>query len=106
MTINTFFIIYKGAKGLGLDKTPLGVAFGVAFGIGGISAIITLPLVPKLKDYVSRKFQNDNEQTLELPSIGEEVKTNQVELNIKDKKELQRVIDLHNDAENPLRQLQ
>ena len=40
MTINTFFIIYKGAKGLGLDKTPLGIAFGVAFGIGGIESAI------------------------------------------------------------------
>ena len=36
ITINTFFIIYKGAKGLGLDKTPIGIAFGVAFGAGGI----------------------------------------------------------------------
>ena len=34
ITINTFFIIYKGAKGLGLHKTPLGVAFAVAFGAG------------------------------------------------------------------------
>ena len=50
MTINTFFIIYKGAKGLGLDKTPLGMAFGIAFGIGGLSAFITVPLVPRLKN--------------------------------------------------------
>ena len=56
LTINTFFIIYKGAKGLGLHKTPLDVAFGVAFGIGILSAIVTLPLVPKLKSYVSKKF--------------------------------------------------
>ena len=53
ITINTFFIIYKGAKGLGLHKTPLDVAFGVAFGAGGISAIITVPMVPKIKKYVS-----------------------------------------------------
>ena len=30
MTINTFFIIYKGAKGLGLHKTPVGVAVGLS----------------------------------------------------------------------------
>ena len=60
MTINTFFIIYKGAKGLGLDNTPLDVAFGVAFGIGGLSAIITLPLVPKLKSWVEQKFLNND----------------------------------------------
>ena len=56
LCINTFFIIYKGAKGLGLDKTPLDVAFGVAFGTGIISGLITIPIVPKLKSYVNQKF--------------------------------------------------
>ncbi len=101
MTINTFFIIYKGAKGLGLDKTPLDIAFAIAFGIGGISAIITLPLVPKLKDYVRSKDNNisSSNPNIEMPTINEEIKTNQAELNISDEKELERVIALHNDAE-------
>ena len=98
MTINTFFIIYKGAKGLGLDKTPLDVAFGYAFGIGGLSALITLPLVPKLKKYVSKKLRT-NRSNLELPNLEESIKTNQVELNIADEKELERVVALHNNAE-------
>ena len=46
VTLNTFYIVYKGAKGLGLHKTPLGVAFAVAFGIGGASALITLGFTP------------------------------------------------------------
>ena len=83
MTINTFFIIYKGAKGLGLDKTPLDIAFGVAFGIGGISALITIPLVPRLKKYVNKKFINSN--NIELTPVGEQIKTNSIELNITDK---------------------
>ena len=99
MTINTFFIIYKGAKGLGLDKTPLGMAFGIAFGIGGSSAFITVPLVPRLKKYVSKKITDNTDSTVELPSVGEEIKTNQVELNIADDKELDRVVALHNNAE-------
>ena len=98
MTINTFFIIYKGAKGLGLDKTPLGMAFGVAFGIGGLSAFITLPLVPRLKKYVTKKLRTQR-SNLELPNVEESIKTNQVELNIADNKELNRVVALHNDAE-------
>ena len=98
MTINTFFIIYKGAKGLGLNKTPLDVAFGVAFGIGGISALITLPLVPRLKKYVSKKIRTQR-SNLELTNIEESIKTNQVELNIANEKELERVVALHNDAE-------
>ena len=58
ITINTFFIIYKGAKGLGLHQTSLETAFAVAFGSGGICAFITVPLVPKLKKYVENKFLN------------------------------------------------
>tara|TARA_B110000211_G_C14056763_1_gene543688 strand:- start:243 stop:1706 length:1464 start_codon:yes stop_codon:yes gene_type:complete len=97
MTINTFFIIYKGAKGLGLDKTPLDIAFGVAFGIGGISALITIPLVPRLKKYVNKKFINSN--NIELTPVGEQIKTNSIELNITDKDQLDRIVALHNNAE-------
>jgi len=43
MTINAFFIIYKGAKGLGLHNTPLEIALPVALGIGITSSLITLP---------------------------------------------------------------
>ena len=110
MTINTFFIIYKGAKGLGLDKTPLDVAFGVAFGIGLVSALITLPLVPKLKRYVKNKFMltNDASEKSETSSdsiveladiIGETITEKKKEYNIKSKKELDRVIKLHSNAE-------
>ena len=96
MTINTFFIIYKGAKGLGLDKTPLSIAFGSAFGIGGICALITIPLVPKLKIYVTNKFNNNN---IEMTTRGDSVVTNREELNIQSDAELERVVDLHNNAE-------
>ena len=101
MTINTFFIIYKGAKGLGLDKTPIDIAFGVAFGIGGISALITLPLVPRLKKYVEKKFleSNNRNNEIEFTSIETKVNTNRLELNIKDKDEFERVVALHKDAE-------
>ena len=53
MTINTFFIIYKGAKGLGLHKTPIDVAFGLSVQV--ISNYNNL-LVPKLKDLLKIKF--------------------------------------------------
>ena len=97
ITINTFFIIYKGAKGLGLDKTPIGIAFLVAFGAGGLSSIITIPIVPKIKEYVRKKFQNVG-TNIELSNI-QEVSKNQHELNIKDQIELDRVVRLHDEAE-------
>ena len=101
MTINTFFIIYKGAKGLGLDKTPIDIAFGVAFGIGGISALITLPLVPRLKKYVEKKFleSNNRNNEIEFTYIETRVNKNKLEYNIKSDIELNRVISLHKDAE-------
>lgn len=115
LTINAFFIIYKGAKGLGLDKTPLDVAFGSAFGIGAISALITLPLVPRLKKYVSKKFilENEGSTTTGIDSsknndsivvelnnaMSDEIVTKRHKFNIKDKKELDKVISIHKNAE-------
>jgi len=49
VTINSFFIIYKGAKGLGLHKIELGTAMGISFGLGTLSALVTIPIVPCLK---------------------------------------------------------
>ena len=97
ITINTFFIIYKGAKGLGLHNTPLDIAFGAAFGAGALSAVLTIPIVPKIKEYVRNKYENA-EQDIELSNI-QELTENQHELNIKDDVELDRVVRLHDEAE-------
>jgi len=97
ITINTFFIIYKGAKGLGLHKTPLEVAFGVAFGGGLLSALATIPLVPKLKSYVKRKLDTNeiSQGDYELTYIED----NKKELNIKSESELDKVTNIHKNAE-------
>ncbi len=102
ITINTFFIIYKGAKGLGLDKTPLGVAFAVAFGAGGITAIITIPLVPKIKRYVAAKFPETDEvatDEIQMNTLEDTITQNRSNLNIKTERELNRVVALHKTAE-------
>lgn len=99
MTINTFFIIYKGAKGLGLDKTPVGIALSIAFGAGGISALITIPLVPKLKNYVKQKFSNENKQEIEMTSVEEELNSNKNKFNIKDDNEMKIISTIHTNAE-------
>ena len=99
---NTFFIIYKGAKGLGLDKTPLGIAFAVAFGAGGVSAIITVPMVPKIKHYVSKKFAEVEEvatDEIEMKAIEDGIVESKVDMNIKTEQELSRVVALHKTAE-------
>ena len=102
MTINTFFIIYKGAKGLGLDKTPVGVAIGTAFGVGAFSAIATIPFVPRIKQFVTDKFANNNGD-VELSNIEKtiekDINDNKNTLNIKSNKEFERIVDLHENAE-------
>ena len=96
MTINTFFIIYKGAKGLGLDKTPIEIALPVAFGTGILSSICTIPFVPKIKRLVENKFTNGD---VELEDTNVEMTEQSKTYNIKDENELNRVISLHEDAE-------
>jgi solute carrier family 20 (sodium-dependent phosphate transporter) len=64
LVLNTFFIIYKGAKGLGLANTPFGIAVGVAFGIGGFVGIVMIPFLPRLKNRVEKKYA-EKEKELE-----------------------------------------
>jgi len=103
MTINTFFIIYKGAKGLGLHKTPVGVAVGSAFGVGAITAIATIPFVPRIKKFVNDKINKDGNE-IEMKThiertIENDINTNKNTLNIKSNDELLRIVDLHENAE-------
>lgn len=52
ITLNSFLIIYKGAKGLGLDDTPFDVACAWSFGIGTFSALCILPLSKRIQNYI------------------------------------------------------
>jgi sodium-dependent phosphate transporter len=102
MTINSFFIIYKGAKGLGLDKTDIGVALGSSFGIGIGSALLTIPLIPYLKKYINNKLKNNSlseEKSNVEMTLSNEIVGQQDRLNIKSEKELNRVVQLHEKAE-------
>ena len=65
VSLNSFFIIYKGAKGLELDETPLDVACAWAFGIGGVSAVLVIPFIPKISNNVREKLAKVNNTTIE-----------------------------------------
>lgn len=58
IVLNTFFIVYKGAKGIGLDKTPLEIVLPVSFGMGLFSLLVIIPLLPRLYNNVNNKFNN------------------------------------------------
>ena len=95
LIINSFFIIYKGAKGLGLNKIDVGEAFGISIGIGSVGALITIPLIPKLCKYVENKFTT----TTSSNEISTTFENNRKEYNINSEKELSTVITIHNRAE-------
>lgn len=66
-----FFIVYKGAKGLDLDDTPIGEAFAWAFGLGiffGLVAICTM--VPFMRKEVDKKFNEDGSRKVVVSTRG------------------------------------
>lgn len=68
VSLNAFFIIYKGAKGLDLDETPLNVACAWAFGIGGVSGLAIIPFLPA----ISQKAENAiNNNKVEIENMAE-----------------------------------
>lgn len=69
VSLNAFFIIYKGAKGLDLDETPLNVACAWAFGIGGASGLAIVPFLPAISEKAENTInnKNNNKITIEEP---------------------------------------
>ena len=61
VTLNTFYIVYKGAKGIGLDDLSLVTVCAISFGIGGFCGLITIPAVAYLKPIIIKKFGSDEE---------------------------------------------
>jgi sodium-dependent phosphate transporter len=96
LVINSFFIIYKGAKGLGLDKIDASSAIGISFAIGNIGALLTIPFVPKIKKIVDNKMRNIN--NLNNNEIIDIV-NNQKKFNINSESQLTKVTKLHVNAE-------
>ena len=93
LIINSFFIIYKGAKGLGLDKIDASTAIGISFSIGTVFGILTLPFVPKIKKIIDSK--NVNLTNIEIDEIEE----NKDIMNITTESQLKTIKSIHNNAE-------
>lgn len=97
LTINSFFIIYKGAKGIGLDDIDLSLAIGICFAIGAGGALITVPLVPTIRRIVNKRFMGTTTASDELEIS--DIRHNRKELNIKSERQLQQVTNIHAKAE-------
>lgn len=73
MLLNSFFIFYKGAKGIGLDYTPLGAVIGISFGIGILSGLLTIPALPKIYNYINTKPSITEIQVVDLETNSSEI---------------------------------
>tara|TARA_Y100000389_G_scaffold179584_1_gene193761 strand:+ start:6564 stop:7982 length:1419 start_codon:yes stop_codon:yes gene_type:complete len=95
LLINCFFIIYKGAKGIGLDNLSLLESFGYSLGISIFGGLITIPIVPYIKKMVDNKFNTNN--IIEIDT--ETIENNKIELNITDDRQLKIITNIHDNAE-------
>tara|TARA_B110001450_G_scaffold96504_1_gene91578 strand:+ start:1318 stop:2802 length:1485 start_codon:yes stop_codon:yes gene_type:complete len=73
MLLNSFFIFYKGAKGISLDDTPLGTVIGISFGIGIFSGLLTIPALPKIYNYINTKPSITEIQVVDLETNSSEI---------------------------------
>lgn len=96
LVINSFFIIYKGAKGLGLHNIEAASAIGISITIGSIGALLTIPFVPKIRKIVDNKMGNIN--NLNNNEINDIV-NNQKKFNINSESQLTKVTNLNLNAE-------
>lgn len=69
VTLNSFYIIYKGAKGIGLHETSLTDACLWSFGLATGSVILTALILKKTKKYIETSFseKENKEASLEEP---------------------------------------
>ena len=78
ITLNTFFIIYKGGKGVGLDNISAGGSLFIASGAGLVTSSLIIPFIPKMKQLVNDRFQQEVvehvEERIECPNQLNEIK--------------------------------
>ena len=60
LLLNSFFIIYKGGKGIGLDDISESTAILISLGIGIASGLAIVPFIPTLKSRVEQRFVDNN----------------------------------------------
>ena len=66
VTLNIFLIIYKGAKGIGLDDIELWVALVSAFGGGLVIGLIMWPLLPVIKRCVLKRIKKEEDNRIKI----------------------------------------
>ena len=65
ITLNTFFIIYKGGKGIGLDDLSILNSLAIATGTGLTIGSLIIPFIPSMKQKVNDRFQQEINEPIE-----------------------------------------
>lgn len=72
ITLNCFLIIYKGAKGIGLDDIELWLALVISFGSGLLIGLGIIPFIPLIKKGILKKYEKkENTVDIELNQIAD-----------------------------------
>jgi len=59
ITLNIFFIIYKGANGIGLHNTNIMISLSSAFGIGILAACGVIPCIPSMMRSINKRYDEN-----------------------------------------------
>uniref|UniRef100_A0A6C0L0T0 Phosphate transporter n=1 Tax=viral metagenome TaxID=1070528 RepID=A0A6C0L0T0_9ZZZZ len=100
MTLNTFYIVYKGASGIGVDEMSIGEVVSWSFGLGGISTLAMIPLTKKYQNYIINSQDVEQEQE-SAPSDEdiEDVELKESRIFDNDGLENDTVLEIHKNAE-------
>lgn len=108
LLINSFFIFYKGAKGIGLDDISPKISILISFGIALSGGIIITPFVSIIKKTILKMniTSNLDVNSEPCPNIEQdkniennEIVINKSTLNIKSNNQLNKIIEIHENAE-------
>ena len=83
ITLNVFLIIYKGAKGIGLDDIELWVALVSSFGSGIGVALILIPCLPAIKKCIMDRYEKQNTE-IEMKNLGKLSNDKNIKLTVED----------------------
>lgn len=67
VTLNVFYIVFKGAKGIDLDETPLDIACYWSFGLGILCALLSIKPILHYQKYILKNNQTQQETELSEP---------------------------------------
>jgi sodium-dependent phosphate transporter len=82
LTMNAFFIIYKGGKGIDLDDIEPLTALLISLGIGSFIGMSIIPFIPKMKDRINRRLECRGEDIIPVNNTTE----------VKDKKGILKIV--------------